>query len=84
MEALIYKDFLKQFVGLSIIYGFENGVCMLLATNSPMAGVLIMGGNYQRAEITKIENDYIVLNVNNRMVITVSINIVVCNLLPTQ
>lgn len=83
MAATKYKDFLKQFVGLSIIYGFENGVCKIYASNHPLFNSLIFQG-YTRAEIVKIENDYLILNERNVMVVTISINIVVCNLVPTQ
>ncbi len=83
MAAIKYKDFLKQFEGLEIIYGFENGVCMLLASNHPSVNTLVFKG-YTRAEIVKIENDYIVLNLRNALAVTISINIVVFNLAPVQ
>lgn len=82
MAAIKYKDFLKRFEGLSIIYGFENGVCMLLASNHPLVSALLFKG-YTKAEIVKIENDYMVLNVGNTIAVTISINIVVCNLAPS-
>lgn len=79
-----YREFLEKHIGLSIIYGFENGVCLIYASNHPMISALIFSGSFTRAEIVKIEDDFIFLGVNGRVLATISLNIVVFNLIPSS